>query len=81
MGFIAPDKVSDIHFYNVRLNLRKMTGYDGGVYDKRPCKGEGFVKGKVYGLYVEQASRLTVKDFFVSHEDVYYGGTCNQELK
>ena len=81
VGGDTPDKVSDIHFYNVRLNLRKMTGYDGGVYDKRPCKGEGFVKGKVYGLYVEQASRLTVKDFFVSHEDVDYGGTCNQELK
>ena len=35
-----------------------MTGYRGGIYDKRPCKGEGFIKDNVYGVYVDEASAV-----------------------
>ncbi len=81
IGGDTPDKVSDIHFDHVTLNLKKITSYPSGIYDKRPCKGEGFVRDKVYGLFVEQASRLTLEGFNVSHEGIDYGGTCNQQLK
>ena len=81
IGGDTPDKVSDIHFDHVTLNLKKVTGYPSGIYDKRPCKGEGFVRDKVYGLFVEQASRLSLEGFNVSHEGIDYGGTCNQQLK
>ncbi len=81
IGGDTPDKVSDIHFDHVTLNLKKITSYPSGIYDKRPCKGEGFVRDKVYGLYVEQASRLSLEGFHVSHEGIDYGGTCNQQLK
>jgi len=81
IGGDTPDKVSDIHFRNVDLHLKRVTAYPGGVYDKRPCRGEGFVSAKVYGLYVEQAARLSVDGFNVTHEGIDYGGECNQKLK
>ncbi len=75
IGGDTPDKVRDIHFNNVRLNLKKTTGYDGGVYDRRPCRGESFVHDKVYGLYVEQASEVTVDGLTVkAGPGISYGG-------
>ena len=81
IGGDTPGKVHDIYLNQVSLYLKKTTGYPGGVYDKRPCRGEGFVNDKVYGLYIEQASRLSVIGLKVSHEGVDFGGICNQELK
>lgn len=43
IGGDTRDKVNNIHLNNIHLNLKKLTGYDGGVYDKRPCRGEGFI--------------------------------------
>ena len=45
--------------------MRKLTPYAGGQYDKRPCKGEGFVSGKVHGVYVEQARDVQVEGLHV----------------
>lgn len=47
IGGDTQDKVNNIYLSNVHLNLQKLTGYDGGVYDKRPCRGEGFIYNKV----------------------------------
>ena len=58
VGGDTRDKVNNIYFNNVRLHLKKQTDYPGGVYDKRPCRGEGFVKSDVYGVYVEKASNV-----------------------
>ena len=46
IGGDTKDKVRDIFLNNVHLNLKKVTSYDGGVYDKRPCRGEGFIYNK-----------------------------------
>ena len=43
IGGDTRDKVNNIYLSNVHLNLKKLTSYDGGVYDKRPCRGEGFI--------------------------------------
>ena len=40
VGGDVPGKVKDIYFNNVRVNLSPNTH----IIDKRPCKGEGFVK-------------------------------------
>ena len=56
VGGDTRNKVNHIYFNNVRLHLKKVTDYRGGVYDKRPCKGEGFIKSDVFGVYVEEAS-------------------------
>ena len=47
VGGDVPDKVKDIYFNNVRVKLISPStgGVRGGLQmDKRPCKGEGFIK-------------------------------------
>ncbi len=73
IGGDTPDKVSDITLHNVTLNLRRQTTYANGIYDKRPCKGETFVTGRVYGVYIEQATgvsteNLTVNNYLSNYE-------------
>lgn len=78
IGGDTPDKVRDIYLNNVHLNLKKMTSYDGGVYDKRPCRGEGFIYNKVYGVYVEQAKNVEIEDLEMKvAPQVNYGGKSN----
>lgn len=75
IGGDTKDKVRDIYLNNVHLNLKKVTSYDGGVYDKRPCRGEGFIYNKVYGVYVEQATNVEVDDLKVIVDPkINYGG-------
>ncbi|MCF0178763.1 MAG: glycoside hydrolase family 28 protein [Bacteroidales bacterium] len=62
IGGDTPEKVHDIYLENVNMTLAKRTDYPGGVYDKRPCKGEGFINDKTYGVYVENASNISIKD-------------------
>ena len=81
IGGDTPDKVRDIYLNNVHLNLKKMTSYDGGVYDKRPCRGEGFIYNKVYGVYVEQAKDVEIEDLEVKvAPQVNYGGKSTNKL-
>lgn len=44
VGGDKPGKVNNIYFNKVRVNLKKQTSFQHGLFDKRPCKGEGFVK-------------------------------------
>lgn len=75
IGGDTPDKVNNIYLNNVHLNLKKLTGHDGGVYDKRPCRGEGFIYNKVYGVYVENARDVEIDDLRVQvGTKVNYGG-------
>ena len=75
IGGDTKDKVRDIYLNNVHLNLKKVTSYDGGVYDKRPCRGEGFIYNKVYGVYVEQATNVEVDDLkVIADPKINYGG-------
>ncbi|MDE7438851.1 MAG: glycoside hydrolase family 28 protein [Muribaculaceae bacterium] len=80
IGGDEPGKVSDILLDNVNLHLKNITDYPKGVYDKRPCVGEGFVKGKVYGIFGEKVDGLTVRDFRVDAKDFpAYGGLTKFE--
>ncbi len=58
VGGDTPDKVNHIYFENVKLFTKKQTDYPSGIYDRRPCRDEGFVKGQPYGVVVEQASEV-----------------------
>ena len=58
-------KVNNITLSNIRLAMRKLTDYQGGQYDKRPCRGEGFVTGPVHGVYVEQTRDVQVEGLHV----------------
>ena len=48
--------------------------YQGGIYDKRPCRGEGFVRDKVYGIYVDQSSDVEINGLKVINDGVNFGG-------
>lgn len=65
IGGDTNDKVNHIYLNNVHLTMQKLTQYEGGTYDKRPCRGEGFVTGKVHGVYVEQASDVSINNLNV----------------
>ena len=60
IGGDSPDKVSDIRFVNVSFKRRVSEKYSGGVYDRRPCKGEGFVEAPEGNLYIEQAQNIYI---------------------
>lgn len=68
IGADTPGKVNDILLANVTLRLRRVTSYPGGVYDRRPCEGEGFVSSPTFGLFTENVTDLTVRDFIVDAE-------------
>lgn len=65
IGCDTPGKVSDIAFNNVKITLKKISAFDGGLYDRRPCDGEGFIKSPAYGIYAENAADIRVRDFMV----------------
>lgn len=66
----TPEKVTDLTFRNVDIRLKKITTWPGGVYDKRPCDGEGFVNAPVYGFYIDGASDLTFTDCRIYSSDM-----------
>lgn len=66
IGGDTPDKVRHIYINNVNLHLKRFTGYPTGVYDKRPCRDGGFVRDRVYGVYVEQATDVQTNGLYVN---------------
>ncbi|NDV57722.1 glycoside hydrolase family 28 protein [Bacteroides sp. 519] len=62
VGGDTQDKVNHIYFSDVDINLTKRTSYPGGIYDKRPCNGEGFIHDKTYAFYLDTASDITIND-------------------
>lgn len=66
VGGDTMDKVNHICFDRVDVSLSKRTAHPGGVYDKRPCDGEGFLRGKTYGFYVHTASHVELNGCTVS---------------
>jgi polygalacturonase len=56
------DKISNIVFDNVDVFIDKTTAIAGGVYDRRPCAVEGFVKGSTSGFYFDRAKTIAVRN-------------------
>lgn len=65
IGCDEPGKISNVLLDNIDLRLKKITDYPGGVYDKRPCEGEGFVEAGIFGLYTENVSDIKIRNFEV----------------
>lgn len=82
IGGDTPDKVNHIYFDKVDVMLYKRTEYSGGVYDKRPCKGEGFVYDKTYAFYMDTASDIELNNCSVRWGDTkpeYAAGEIKQQ--
>lgn len=62
VGGDTKDKVNNIHFRNVSVCLEQTTDYPGGIYDKRPCLGNGFVYDTTYAFYIDNASDIHFDD-------------------
>jgi hypothetical protein len=42
--------------------IDKTTTIPGGVYDRRPCAVEGFVKGSTSGFYFDAATNIILRN-------------------
>lgn len=69
LGCDTPGKINDITIDNVNLRLVKSTSWPTGVYDRRPCDGEGFISSPTYGIYTENIKNLKVTDFNMEAEE------------
>lgn len=58
----SKDKIQNIYFDQVDLLICKRTMYPRNVYDKRPCKGEGFISAPVSGFFLDTASDITIRN-------------------
>jgi len=65
----CPEKVSNIRFNDVDLEINKSTHYPGGLYDCRPCEGEGMISGSTYGFFFQKARNVFVSNCFVNWGD------------
>lgn len=69
VGAESADKISGIWFDNVDLRLNKTTAIEGGVYDRRPSKAEGLIKGRTSGFYFDKASNIVIRNSSVQWGD------------
>ena len=58
----SADKIANISFDNVDVQLNKTTDIPGGVYDRRPANVEGFVKGRTSAFYFDQAQNIQLRN-------------------
>ena len=59
VGGDVPGKVCDIYFNNVRVRLTPSTHHPSSNMDKRPCKGEGFIKADLKAMQAMQVPLIT----------------------
>ena len=71
IGGDVPGKVHDIVFDSVTLTLRRLTRHPLGVYDRRPCLGEGFITGKTHGVVLQNISDFSPRRFEVILDDTF----------
>jgi polygalacturonase len=60
VGGESAEKVTDIRFDQVDVDIGKRSGIEGGVYDRRPCNVEGIIKPGTSGFYLDQATRVGI---------------------
>jgi hypothetical protein len=58
----SADKISNVVFDNVDVQINKVTKNAGGIYDRRPSEVEGMVKGRTSGFYFDKASNITIRN-------------------
>ncbi|MCZ4223164.1 glycoside hydrolase family 28 protein [Pedobacter rhodius] len=56
----SPDKISDIYFDQVTVQMDKTTNVPGGIYDRRPSNVEGLVKSPIAGFYFENTGYISL---------------------
>jgi len=62
VGAENTSKISNIQFKDVALHINKLTPYQGGLYDCRPCQGEDMIIDDTVGFYLMNVSNISIKD-------------------
>jgi polygalacturonase len=65
----SKDKIDNIIFDQVDVFIDKTTSLPGGMYDRRPCEADGFVKGRTSGFYFDTAKNIRVRNCSVKWGD------------
>lgn len=60
LGCDEPGKIRNVTLDNIDLTLLKPAQYEAGVFDRRPCEGEGFIKAPSSGIYTENIENLNI---------------------
>lgn len=60
LGCDEPGKIRNVTLDNIDLTMLKPAQYEGGVFDRRPCEGEGFIKAPSSGIYTENIENLNI---------------------
>lgn len=64
--FISADEpglIGNISLDNIDLDIVRKTTYPGGVFDRRPCKGEDFTDAESASIFAENVEGLKINDF------------------
>ena len=63
IGCDEKEKVNNVHIQNSQFTLKRFTAYPLGLFDKRPCKGEGWVKNELvrFGYVDNNCVNVTVE--------------------
>lgn len=71
--------IKDVSLENIHVTLAKHSKWPSDSYDLRPCRGEGILPSKLYGLYADMVDGLTVSSLKVECQDSmeeYTAGDC-----
>ncbi len=60
------NKITDIRFNDVNVEIDKTTKYEGGVYDLRPSDTVGLLKTNTCGFYLQNAKAVSLKNCSVN---------------
>jgi hypothetical protein len=58
----GPGRIDDIHFDSIDIDIVKQSKWPGGVYDVRPCSGEGVFRAPTAGMRLKGASRISIRN-------------------
>lgn len=66
----SPDNpIEDVTFDNVSLVLDRTSKWEIEGYDKRPCQGDGNIRTKISGIYVDEADHITFCNVKITKRD------------
>lgn len=66
----SPDNyIEDISFDHVNITLEKTSKWPVDSYDVRPCEGDGIIKGKVNGIYLDYGKNIECNNMKVTVSD------------
>lgn len=64
----SQDKISNVNFDQVSIQINKSTNEIGGFYDRRPSNVQGLIESKIAGFYFENAAEINL-----SNSEVIWG--------